>query len=553
MTPSDANREIHYVGLALCLAIGYAAFASYLSILQHHGLRTQLRDLGHYTQALHQLTLGNFLMPLSHPELGLSRLAEHRDFILYLIAPLYWLCPSPEMLLVLQSVCVAAGSIVVFFLGRSVDLSSSISLVFSSTLLISPFIHSANLYDFHTITLSVLFLPIFLLSIEKQSRAWTAISLSLLLSLKEDMALVVIFLSPLIWRRWKPKVALITATAAITFFTINWWGLPWYFEWKVSSPHWFRYSYLGDSPLDVFKNFFSAPGIFIGRLAQPIPLQYLMLVALCGLPLAIFAPYAFLMAIPNLAQNLLDRTNFQARIATTYYSAIVITAIICASIYGFKFLYKRKSGLAKFLLSIFAFTQLALSMILSPAPYSVFSSWSDFSAHHDQVQFAKIASLIPKEAALATQNNLGAQFADRNLIFEYPKYLDKTEYVLLFLGDPSYYDNGLFMRSPGFYIGRSLDKFWEKVMPLFSNPDFGVYAYSPPFYLFKRGAPRESISEVRRLVWQDYLGLTRKRDRSGKEYLWLLNADWLRRAESSQSYPKQSEESERVPQSDLES
>ena len=61
---------------------------------------------------------GHFLQMTSGDGVQISRLAAHFDPILAAFAPLWWIWPSPEMLLVVQAIAVALGALPVFWLAR---------------------------------------------------------------------------------------------------------------------------------------------------------------------------------------------------------------------------------------------------------------------------------------------------------------------------------------------------------------------------------------------------------------------------------------------------
>lgn len=524
-THSYSNNSFALYSVILLATIYIISF-SYLSIAQHQALRTQLRDLGHPMQALWQLTHGDWAMTLTHPDVG-SRLAQHREYIFYLLAPLYYLFPSAELLLVLQSALIGLAGVLIYLLSVEVTKLPWLSFLFAALFLFNPAIHAANLYDFHAITFGCLFVPLIIYAIEKRWFWLFIVATLLVLSIKEDMALLAMFIVPFTLKRWGRKPAVILAALSILCWLINWYLLPQLMGWQRASPFWFRYKYLGNSPDELVWNVFTSPALLINRLLEPIPLQYLLSLLL-QIPLAILSPLTLLAALPNAAQNLLDSTNFQSRVTLVYYSAIVITPIFIASIYGLNKLLntKRKAGIA--LLVFFTITQLALSFSLSPAPHSLTSSFSDFESYYNKEAFTKISALIPKDAALSTQNNLGAQFANRASIFEYPRGLDKADYILFFIADPSRYDNGLFLRGPGFYFGESVEIMWQRVLPVFAEKNFGIEAIEAPFYLFKRGTSDLKNSDARRAMWQDYLTLLRKWRLNRREYGWIYNAGWLK-------------------------
>ena len=98
-----------------------AAFATVFgtaSILRHRAFGTGRFDLGNMTQAVWSTANGDFLSVTDVHGEQISRLGSHFDPILAAFAPLWWVWPNPELLLVVQAVAVAAGAIPVYWLAR---------------------------------------------------------------------------------------------------------------------------------------------------------------------------------------------------------------------------------------------------------------------------------------------------------------------------------------------------------------------------------------------------------------------------------------------------
>ena len=68
---------------------------------------------------------GHFLQMTSGDGVQISRLAAHFDPILAAFAPLWWIWPSPEMLLTVQAVVVALGALPVYWLAREAPRAAS--------------------------------------------------------------------------------------------------------------------------------------------------------------------------------------------------------------------------------------------------------------------------------------------------------------------------------------------------------------------------------------------------------------------------------------------
>src|SRR2546421_407081 len=93
-------------------AVGFSA----LSIGRQRAFNTGRFDLGNMTQAVWSTAHGHFLEVTNLAGEQTSRLGSHFDPILAALAPAWLVWPSPDMLLVVQSLGVALGAPPVFWL-----------------------------------------------------------------------------------------------------------------------------------------------------------------------------------------------------------------------------------------------------------------------------------------------------------------------------------------------------------------------------------------------------------------------------------------------------
>ena len=101
---------------------------------------------------------GHFLQMTSGDGVQISRLAAHFDPILAAFAPLWWIWPSPEMLLVVQAIAVALGALPVFWLARKHLGSERAGLGFALVYLLYPATEWLTLNEFHPVALACPFL-----------------------------------------------------------------------------------------------------------------------------------------------------------------------------------------------------------------------------------------------------------------------------------------------------------------------------------------------------------------------------------------------------------
>ena len=96
----------------------FAAGFGALSMLRHRAFETGRFDLGNMVQAVWSTAHGHPLRVTNLRGEQALRLGAHLDPVLVLFAPLWWLWPSPDLLLVVQAIALALGALPVYWLGR---------------------------------------------------------------------------------------------------------------------------------------------------------------------------------------------------------------------------------------------------------------------------------------------------------------------------------------------------------------------------------------------------------------------------------------------------
>src|SRR5918998_31088 len=143
------------VRVALWTAIAaYAVSFGSLSVLRHRAFSTGRFDLGNMVQAVWATAHGH---PLAVTDLRgdqVSRLGAHVDPILVAFAPLWWIWPSPSMLLVAQAAAIAIGALPVFWLAEKHLRSARAALGFALAYLLYPALQWMTLSEFHPVALA---------------------------------------------------------------------------------------------------------------------------------------------------------------------------------------------------------------------------------------------------------------------------------------------------------------------------------------------------------------------------------------------------------------
>ena len=123
-------------------------------MLQQRAYSTGRFDVGNLTQTVWSTAHGRFLEMTDVQGEQISRLGAHFDPLVALLAPLWWLWPSPELLLVVQTICVALGAVPVFLLARKHLGSDWSGLAFALVYLLYPPTQWLVVDDFHPVALA---------------------------------------------------------------------------------------------------------------------------------------------------------------------------------------------------------------------------------------------------------------------------------------------------------------------------------------------------------------------------------------------------------------
>jgi len=179
------------MALLIALVLSYIVVFSAVSIFGFRNFGMSAFDIGIHVQAIWKLSTGEGLFNTVR---GLPIWGDHCWFVMLLYAPLYWLSPRVETLLILQSVALAFGALPLAAIVKRRGGSGFAILVFAGAWLLSPALQNMNLENFHP---EVLAAPFLLWAIERADAGkwrgyWVAITVALLC--KEDVALTTFML-----------------------------------------------------------------------------------------------------------------------------------------------------------------------------------------------------------------------------------------------------------------------------------------------------------------------------------------------------------------------
>ena len=374
----------------LAAAVFAAVFAA-LAILRHRAFASGRFDLGNMTQAVWSTAHGDVLSVTDVHGEQISRLGSHFDPILALLAPLWLLWPSPELLLVVQAVAVGLGALPVFWLAREHLEHELPAAALAGAYLLYPPVQWLTVSDFHPVALACPLLLYAWWFLDRRRLLPFAACAAAAIATKEHVGLAVAGMGVWYALRYRPRTGTAIAAAA---------GLAAVVAALVVVPH---YAAAGTS---AFESRYDDPGLdgrdlsYLGSLLLPLAL----------LPLA--APLALVAALPELALNLLSSTVTQTSVKT-HYAATIVPPLLAATVYAVERLGERLAYVA-------AGAALAGAIVLGPV------GRIDIGAGPHEEAARRAVALVPDDAGVSATNGLGAHLSARRRIFSFPVLREAT-------------------------------------------------------------------------------------------------------------------------------
>ena len=418
-----------------------AAFAS-LSVLRHDAFETGRFDLGNMVQPIWSTAHGHFLQVTNLHGQQVSRLAAHADPILVVFAPLWWLWPSPKLLLTTQAILVALGALPLYWLARKHLTSERAALGFGLAYLLYPATEWMTLNEFHPVALAC---PLLLFAIWylDENRLLPFAVFGLLAALtKEEVPAVIAGLG--VWyalsrRRWLAGAAIALAGVAASAVDVQ--VVIRHFNHGSQSSFYDRYEAVGGSAVGIVRKAFTDPGRLLSVAFDHRGTHYLLDLLLPIGALALLTPLLLIALLPELALNLLSSVDAQRSIHF-HYTAGEIPILFAAAVLGVRRLGRRADLAAAAAVA----AALVGNYLLGPIPVWRFlpggQTLQAKAAHvsaHDKIALRAL-KLIPPHAPVTATNALGAHLSERLRIFSFP-YLRDADWVAVDERKPSIGDH----------------------------------------------------------------------------------------------------------------
>lgn len=268
------------IAVAAAAALAYTIFFSFYTIRYHRNVHSTSYDLALENNLVWNiLHRGSFFK--TSPGLGptASHFGLHAYFFAYVIAPVYALWQTPEMMLIIQAALMGGSALPLYFLAER-RVGSGMAAVLAVCVTCYAPMHGANLYDFHYTPLSTFFLWLTFYLLDARRDRWAILAAIVTASVREDIppGMVVIGLYFILSRERPRAGTILAAIAGVYFVVLKMIVMP---RWLADSSS-YTYIYQGLMPEGengyggVLKTVVGNPGFTLATLLKQEKLIYLL-------------------------------------------------------------------------------------------------------------------------------------------------------------------------------------------------------------------------------------------------------------------------------------
>ena len=405
--------------LVVLLVLFYAAVFSAVSILGFRNFSMSAFDIGIHVQAIWKLSTGRGLFNTVR---GLPIWGDHCWFVMLLYAPLYWLIPKVETLLVLQSFGLALGALPLAAIILRRGGGRLAATVFAMAWLLSPALQNMNLENFHPEVLAAPFLlwAVERAEAEKWRSYWLAIGMALLC--KEDVALTTFMLG--LWVFFKNRRAgFLTMLVSLAWFLLC---------MKVFLPFFNQHGFFRFEGGYWFSRFWQSrfdPDFYWSTINQARVGLYAWKLSLPLLFLFLLNPLLAAAALPSFMVNVLSGNDYLISIEY-HYNFQTLPMLFAASAISFSWLRQKTQNISYLRWIILAGILVASLwandkwsfLPLKKAQARISGQYTFFRESGTDKRFREFAALLPDDpdVPIAVSHNLLPHLAHRNEVYMFP-------------------------------------------------------------------------------------------------------------------------------------
>jgi uncharacterized membrane protein len=372
---------------------------SLLSILRHNHFQSGGFDLGVYDQAVWQYS--RFMEPYNTIKERFI-LGDHFTLTLPLLAPLFWLCDNVRILLVFQAFWISLSTLAIYKLSLKKGFSPFTSLNLSFIYSLFYGIQFAVFFDFHPVIIGVGLIAWLIYFLEGNQKRLFLVTMVLLLLTQENMGIALACLG-LIYL-FKQQYRRLALTFIFGGFV---WSLLAVKIVEFFSPVGFQYwPEVTLNPFKIIASFFDSEEKRLNWLYSFSWFSFLPL----------FSAGAMLAMVLDLSQYLVAAQKFSHMWGPwLHHRAILAPFLLLGTIDVLSWIKKRKVNpqtVSAFLMLVSLGLQYYFHFPLNKLSKPIY--WQSESWMADN---QKLFQLIPKDASLATQQNLAPHLSHRKEIY----------------------------------------------------------------------------------------------------------------------------------------
>ncbi|HVF69588.1 MAG TPA: DUF2079 domain-containing protein [Xanthomonadales bacterium] len=208
------TRLEKYAPFLICFAF-FIAY-SVLSVVKHNHFLSGY-DLGVSDQAV--WLMSKFKNPISstHAYANTSLFSDHVEIIYALISPIYWFFNDVRILIVLQAFLISFSAIPIYYLAKMKKLKKTVIYAILLSFLMFYGIQNAIWADVHSLVIAASIFPWFIYFLYKNKNKLAIFSFFLLLSCKEDIALLTFILCFIYYIIERRKIALLLMGLSVIY------------------------------------------------------------------------------------------------------------------------------------------------------------------------------------------------------------------------------------------------------------------------------------------------------------------------------------------------
>ena len=390
------------------LIFTYVLYLGYLSFLKFNSFAYYDFDL-----AIHALSVWNILHgSIYNSILGIPFLGNHMQPILFLVAPLYAIFPSPISLLFLQSFVLGLGAFPLYLIARK-RIGSDLALIVVLGYLLYPGLAYTNLFEFHPTSFATLFLAVCFYAYDfSKLKLFILFSILAMLS-QENVPMAIIGIGFMAWVEKRGlKWVLVPLISGLVYFIPALILMGNFNQGVVQFSN--LYQHLGASPLDLIFH----PIKSLNYIVRPESLSYLFQIFLPVLFIPVIALVKLLPAIPFFLQHLLSARTTDLSISY-HYTAEIIPIIFFSVIYGInkllnvKFINRHIFVLKSVLISFILFNAIHYGPLIKES----FRINNDYRKDYLDLCKEKFISKVPQSASAAATFEFLPKLASRKKLY----------------------------------------------------------------------------------------------------------------------------------------